>query len=400
MQNYLVVGAGLAGAVIANRLAWARDAKVTLIDRRDHLAGNCHTERCKDTGIMQHMHGAHIFHTSNKAVWDFVNQYADFRTFVNTPFAEHQDNYYPLPINLETLERFFKRRFTPQSAMEFMKERGDKQIVSPSNFREKGLMLLGEELYYAFFHGYTKKQWGRDPETLPASLLKRLPVRFTYNRSYYTSVYQGIPAAGYTEMVRAMLDHPNIRIELNTTFNDVTQAEEWTHIFYCGPIDEYYDYKFGRLRYRTVSWEKAIIKGDYFGHSSVNYPSEEVSYTRQREHKHYAYWEQHDHSIIMTEYSKETQPGDDPFYPLGLDADRLRFVQYFQHAQQEKRMTFIGRLATYRYLDMHQVIAESLELAKAPHGFPVFHPNVSAATGGPSPVVSKLQANGNACSQA
>jgi UDP-galactopyranose mutase len=172
------------------------------------------------------------------------------------------------------------------------------------------------------------------------------------------------------------LEHPSISIRLNTSFDESAKTEGWDHIFYSGPIDEYYQFRYGRLRYRTVSWDKEIVKGDYYGHSSVNYPSEDVIYTRRREHKHFAYWENHEKSIIFTEYSKETLPGDEPYYPLGLEADRLLFWQYFKEAEKETSMSFIGRLATYRYLDMHQVIGESLELAEGSNGFPVFHPNV------------------------
>lgn len=377
MKKYLVVGAGLAGAVLANKLAENPENRISVVEKRNHLAGNCHTQRCAETGIMQHMYGAHIFHTSNKSVWDFINKFADFRSFINTPFAEHEGEYFSLPINLDTLERFFKRRFTPQTAQEFVGNLGRKDIVDPQNFREQGLMLLGEDLYYAFFHGYTKKQWGREPDELPASILKRLPVRFNYNRSYYESVYQGIPAEGYTEMVRRMLDHPNISVMLETAFDTTVRDHGWDHIFYSGPIDEFYGYKFGRLRYRTVFWDKEIVNGDFFGHSSINYPSEAVIPTRRREHKHYSYWETHEKSVVFTEYSKETLPGDEPFYPLGLAEDKHLFQKYAEEAKDEAGLTFIGRLATYRYLDMHQVIAESLDLAISNNGFPVFHDNIT-----------------------
>jgi UDP-galactopyranose mutase len=384
MKDILVVGAGFSGAVLANCLSADSNCRITIVDQRNHLAGNCHTKRCEDTNIMQHMYGAHIFHTSDYRVWKFVNRYADFRSFINTPFAQYNNQYYSLPINLDTLERYFKRKFTPESARSFIEQIQCKEYESPKNFKEQGLRYLGEELYYAFFHGYTLKQWGIDPVNLPSSIIKRLPVRFNYNRNYYNSVYQGIPLEGYTKLVERLLCRNNIQIILGQKFTQDFDCQQYAHVFISSPIDQFFNYKFGRLRYRTVFWDKDVYHGDCLGHSSVNFPELTYKFTRKREHKHYAYWEKHDKTIVFTEYSKQTEAGDEPYYPLGLNEDNMVFKKYYDEALKKKCTTFIGRLGTYRYLDMHEVIHESLffgDLYKKFKGelgaLPVFHPNVA-----------------------
>lgn len=382
LKKVLVIGAGFSGAVISNKLSKNEDLTIDVVDKRNHIAGNCHTEKCDDTGIMQHMYGAHIFHTSSRRVWDYVNKFADFRTFINSPQALVNGSKYHLPINLGTLSKFFKKEFSPEEAKRFVENNLQrKDIVEPQNFEQQALKFLGDELYNAFFYGYTVKQWGRDPKELPASILKRLPIRYTHNNNYYRSVYQGIPAEGYTKLVERLLSPDNINVSLNVDFKSI-DVEGYDHVFVTMPIDEFFDYSFGRLRYRTVEWKKEVFNGDVFGHPGVNYPSLDIDFTRQREHKHYTPWENFDKTVVTTEYSKETQVGDEPYYPLSLEEDKQLFIQYMHKALSLSNYTFLGRLATYRYMDMHQVIEEALDLSDAYQKtsdfseIPVFHKNV------------------------
>lgn len=387
-KRVLVIGAGFSGAVVARRLANDPNTDIHVIDKREHVAGNCHTERCPETGVMQHVYGAHIFHTSSHRVWKFVNEFADFRTFINNPFARYDGALYSLPINLSTFSKFFDREFTPESAKRFLENELQRHdIEEPRNFEEQGLRFLGDDLYYAFFYGYTKKQWGREPRDLSASILKRLPVRFTYNSSYYSSVYQGIPAEGYTALVERILEKENIQIFLRVNWRDFP-LDQYDHVVVTSPLDEFFGYDQGRLRYRTVYWEKEIEYGDRFGHAAINYPGLDVSCTRQREHKHYCPWEHHDKTVIFTEYSKETEGDDDPYYPLSLPDDKVLCKRYMRRALELDGYTFLGRLATYRYLDMHQVIQEALEVADrylesegCLEKIPTFHENVRARVG-------------------
>ena len=387
-KKVLIIGAGFSGSVLASQIAQDEKLHIDIIDKRDHVAGNCHTDRCPETGVMVHAYGAHIFHTSSSRVWQFVNKFGDFRTFINNPFALYEGDLYSLPINLSTLSQFFRRRFSPESARKFLeKELQRKDITDPQNFEEQALRFLGDDLYYAFFYGYTKKQWGREPRELPASILKRLPVRFTYNSSYYASVYQGIPAEGYTTLIQRLLSYSNIKVHLNTDWRGFP-IDAYDHVVVTSPLDEFFNYDLGRLRYRTVFWEKEIEEGDRFGHPAVNYPDLNVECTRQREHKHYCPWETHDRTVIFTEYSKETEEGDDPYYPLSLAEDKVICKAYIQKALDLEGFTFLGRLATYRYLDMHQVIQEALEVADSYwesgqdlKRIPRFHHNVLTRVG-------------------
>lgn len=357
-----IAGAGFSGAVVARELALAGH-QVTVLDSRSHVAGNCHTERDSDTGVMVHVYGPHIFHTSNERVWNYVQQFEEFVPFVNRVKAIYNGRVYSLPINLLTINTFFGKTLNPAQAAEFMESLGDKTIADPQTFEEQALRFVGRELYEAFFKGYTQKQWGLHPSELPASILKRLPVRFNYDDNYYASKYQGMPRHGYTHIVERMLDHPNISVRLGTPFRR-EMAAEYDHVFYSGPIDAWFNYQEGRLGYRTLDFEVERHEGDYQGNAVINYCNQEVPWTRISEHKHFAPWEAHDKTLIYKEHSRLCGEGDTPYYPIRLVKDKSQLAKYVDLARQEVKTTFVGRLGTYRYLDMHVTIAEALDVAE------------------------------------
>jgi UDP-galactopyranose mutase len=357
-----VVGAGFSGAVIARELAQAGH-KVVVFDSRSHVAGNCHTERDTQTDVMVHVYGPHIFHTSNERVWNYVQQFDEFMPFINRVKSIYNGKVYSLPINLMTINAFFGKTLNPKEAAEFMDSIGDKSITDPQTFEEQALRFVGKELYEAFFKGYTQKQWGMHPSELPASILKRLPVRFNYDDNYYASKFQGIPKNGYTYIVERMLDHLNIEVRLNTLFSR-EQSTDYDHVFYSGPIDAWFGYPAGRLGYRTLDFAVERHEGDYQGNAVINYGNQEVPYTRISEHKHFTPWEQHDKTLIYKEYSRLCGENDTPYYPIRLVKDKTQLARYVELAQAERNVTFVGRLGTYRYLDMHITIEEALSVAE------------------------------------
>lgn len=362
MKSIAIAGAGFSGATIARELALS-GLKVFLFDCRSHIAGNCHTERDAQTDVMVHVYGPHIFHTSNERVWNYVQQFDEFVPFVNRVKAIYNGRVYSLPINLLTINTFFGKTLNPAQAAEFMESLGDKSIADPQTFEEQALRFVGRELYEAFFKGYTQKQWGLHPGELPASILKRLPVRFNYDDNYYASKYQGMPRHGYTHIVERMLDHPNISVRLGTPFRR-EMAAEYDHVFYSGPIDAWFNYQEGRLGYRTLDFEVERHEGDYQGNAVINYCNQEVPWTRISEHKHFAPWESHDKTLIYKEHSRLCGEGDTPYYPIRLVKDKSQLAKYVDLARQEAKTTFVGRLGTYRYLDMHVTIAEALDVAE------------------------------------
>jgi len=364
MKKYLIVGAGFSGAVIANQLSKDKNNQIIIIDEREHIGGNCYTTRDPETNVMCHVYGPHIFNTDNKVVWDYIQQFCEMIPFVNRVKTIYNDQVYSLPINLHTINQFFKKAFSPKEAASFIDSIADKTIVEPKNFEEQAMKFIGKDLYKAFFYGYTKKQWGCEPTMLPASILKRLPVRFNYNDNYYGNEYQGIPKDGYTAIFEKMLQPSNIDVRLGVKFNSTEDTSTYEHIFYTGPIDAYFDYKFGRLSYRTVYFEKFNTEGDYQGNAVINYANPEVPYTRVHEHKHFTPWEKLEKTTYYKEYSKETAIDDVPYYPKRLADDLITYEKYHAQSQELENVTFLGRLATYRYMDMHNVIAEALEIAK------------------------------------
>jgi len=366
INKLAVIGAGFSGAVLARelaeRLGWSSD----VFDERDHIGGNCHTERDAVSGVMVHVYGPHIFNTNDERVWKYVNRHGDFRPFVNRVKASTARGVFSMPINLHTINQFFGRAFSPAEAAEFIGTLGDRSIEDPENFEEQALKMLGRDLYETFFHGYTKKQWGCDPKELPAAVLKRLPVRFNYNDNYYDKKHQGIPEKGYSGVMGNILDHPKISVFLKTKVgpND-PRLKLYKHVVWTGPLDAYFAHAEGRLGYRTVTFERLDAEGDYQGNAVINYPDMSVPYTRIHEHKHFAPWEKHEKTVAFREYSKETEAEDIPYYPKRLEADKKLLERYEHMARQTKGVTFLGRLATYRYMDMEAVIREALEMADA-----------------------------------
>ena len=357
-----IVGAGLSGAVIGRELAKAGH-RVEIFDARDHIAGNCHTERDKDTGVMVHVYGPHIFHTDDREVWDYVNSFQSFLPYKNRVKTTSKGQVYSLPVNLHTINQFFGKTFRPDDARTFIDTQADSTIGDPKTFEEQALRFVGKDLYEAFFKGYTQKQWGCSPTELPASILKRLPVRFNYDDNYFAHKYQGMPQNGYTAMVGGILDHPNINVSLNTRFARA-QKDDFAHVFYSGPLDAYLDYEFGPLGYRTLDFERFTYHGDYQGCAVMNYGDVSVPHTRITEHKHFSPWEEHKGSVCYREFSRECVNGDIPYYPIRLVKDKEQLAQYVDRAKEETDITFVGRLGTYRYLDMDVTIREALDTAR------------------------------------
>jgi UDP-galactopyranose mutase len=362
MSSVAVVGAGFSGAVIARELALS-GWKVTVFDVRNHVAGNCHTQRDRETGVMIHVYGPHVFHTSNEEVWKYVQQFDAFLPYTNRVKAIYRGRVYSLPVNLLTINSFFATSLSPKEAQAFIEQRADKSIENPASFEEQALRLIGRELYEAFFKEYTTKQWGVRPSELPASLLKRLPVRFNYDDNYYSSRFQGMPEHGYTHVVQRMLDHRNIEVCLNTRFGREIAAD-YGHVFYSGPIDAWFGYSEGRLGYRTLDFELERHEGDYQGNAVVNYCEAAIPWTRISEHKHFAPWESHDRTVIYKEFSRCCGEQDVPYYPIRLVKERSLLARYKDLARDESSVTFVGRLGTYRYLDMDVSIEEALTVAR------------------------------------
>ena len=364
-KKYLIIGAGFSGTVLANQLAQHSACSIDIWDERDHIAGNCHTQRDEQTGIMVHQYGPHIFNTDKKEIWDFVNSLVEFRPYVHRVKAMSNGKVYSLPVNLHTINQLFGRSFTPGEAKAFLETLADSSITDPQNFEEQALRFIGKELYYAFFYGYTKKQWGCEPTELPASILKRIPVRFNYDDNYHNNLFTGIPVDGYTAVMEKLVDHPAIHVTLNKRFDPSMDTSGYDHVFYTGPIDAWFDHKYGRLGYRTVTFETHYADGDFQGTTQMNFCDEDVPYTRITEHKHFTNWEQHDKTIYFKEFSKETEPADIPYYPKRLEQDKKLLLQYRHDAESLEKVSFLGRLATYRYMDMHHVIGEALDFAKS-----------------------------------
>lgn len=360
-MRVLLVGAGLSGAVIGRSLAEAGH-DITIVEARDHVAGNCHTERDPDTGVMVHVYGPHIFHTDDAEVWKYVNSFENFLPYKNRVKTTSGGQVYSLPINLHTINQFYGRTLRPDEAKAFIEEQADTTIEDPQTFEEQALRFVGPDLYEAFFKGYTIKQWGMSPTELPASILKRLPVRFNYDDNYFFHAFQGMPENGYTAMVERILDHPKITVHLNTTFTR-DQAGDYDHVFYAGPLDGWFDYELGRLGYRTLDFERFTYDGDYQGCAVMNYGEEAVAHTRVTEHKHFSPWESHEGSVLYREFSRLAGPGDIPYYPIRQMDEKALLADYVALAERETGVTFVGRLGTYRYLDMDVTIREALDTA-------------------------------------
>lgn len=363
MKKYLIIGSGFAGSVIAEQLA--ENNTIHVIEERKHIGGNCYTEKDSETGVTIHQYGPHIFNTDNEDVWKYIQNFCKMMPFINRVKSVYKGQVYSLPVNLHTINQFFGKCFSPKEAQDFIESLGESEIANPKNFEEQALKFIGKDLYKAFFYGYTKKQWGCEPTNLPASILKRLPVRFNYNDNYYATKFQGIPENGYTEIFEKMLNHQNITVELNRKISaEEIDYSAYDHIFYTGPIDAFFNFKYGKLGYRTVFFEKNYAEGDFQGNAVINYADEETPFTRIHEHKHFTPWEEHEKTVYFKEFSKETEEQDVPYYPKRLKNDMEILEKYVEEKNRLNNITFLGRLATYRYMDMHHVIAEALEIAK------------------------------------
>ena len=357
--DYLVVGAGLYGAVFAYE-AKKKGKTCLVIDKRDHIAGNIYCENIHDINV--HKYGAHIFHTSDKKIWEYVNQFAEFNNYINSPVARYKDELYNLPFNMNTFSKMWNIA-TPQEAKDIIASQiADLNITEPKNLEEQALSLVGKDVYEKLIKGYTEKQWGRDCKDLPSFIIKRLPLRFIYDNNYFNDRYQGIPIGGYTKIVEKMLD--GIEVRLNTNYLD--NREEFDamadKIVYTGMIDQFYDYKLGVLEYRSVRFETEELDMENFqGNAVVNYTEREVPYTRIIEHKHFEFGKQPT-TIISREYSSEWKKGDEPYYPVNNDKNNNLYQQYKELADKEAKVIFGGRLSGYKYYDMDKVIMAALEM--------------------------------------
>ena len=361
-EHIAIAGAGFSGAVVARELAEAGH-RVEVFEGRSHVAGNCHTER-HASGVMVHVYGPHIFHTQDERVWAYVNRYGRMRPYTHRVRAVAQGRVYALPVNLLTINQFFGTTLSPAEAEAFIAERSDTSIDEPVSFEDQGLRFVGKELYEAFFAGYTKKQWGVEPSDLPASILKRLPLRFTYDDSYFNHPHQAIPEDGYTAIVERLLDHPSITVRLDRPLRQ-RELDAFDHSFWSGPIDAFFEHEHGRLAYRTLDFEQEVHAGDYQGCPVMNYCDEDVPFTRITEFKHFMPWEQHAQTVIYREFSRASGNSDIPYYPIRQVREKAQLLEYVQLAREVHGTTFVGRLGTYRYLDMDVAIGEALDVAEA-----------------------------------
>ena len=367
--DYLIVGAGLFGATFAYE-AGKKDKSCLVIDRRDHIAGNVYTK--EEDGINVHVYGAHIFHTSDKKIWQYINQFAEFNNYINSPIAVYKDELYNLPFNMNTFSKMWNIR-TPQEAKDIIASQiAELNITEPKNLEEQALSLAGRDVYEKLVKGYTEKQWGRDCKKLPSFIIKRLPLRFTYDNNYFNDRFQGIPMGGYTQIVEKMLEKADVvcgvdffdmRDEKNRLMGQLPDGTQVSYdkILFTGQIDEYYDYKFGPLEYRSVRFEtEKLDMENYQGNAVVNYTDREVPYTRIIEHKHFEFGKQPT-TIISREYSSEWKPGVEPYYPVNNEKNNALYEKYAAQAKEEGDVIFGGRLGQYKYYDMDKVLMAALE---------------------------------------
>ncbi len=360
--DYLIVGAGLFGAVFAHE-ATKRGYKCLVIDKRDHIGGNIYTESIE--GINVHKYGAHIFHTSNKEIWEYINEFAEFNNYINSPVAVYKDELYNLPFNMNTFSRMWNIK-TPAEAKKIIAEQIESlHITDPQNLEEQALSLAGTDVYTKLIKGYTEKQWGRPCTELPAFIIRRLPFRFTYDNNYFNDRYQGIPMGGYTAIIEKMLEGSDVQTDTDFFEFRKTNPDIAGKIVFTGMIDEYFGYRLGALQYRSVRFETEILDTDnYQGNAVVNYTDREVPYTRIIEHKHFEYGTQ-PKTVISREYSSEWSVGMEPYYPVNNEENNALYQQYKALADKEENVIFGGRLGQYKYYDMDKVIAAALEAVDA-----------------------------------
>ena len=361
MYDYLIVGAGLSGAIFAHE-ANKRGKKVKVIDKRDHIGGNIYCQSVE--GINVHKYGAHIFHTSNKKVWEYVNQFAEFNNYINSPIANYQGHLYNLPFNMNTFYALWGTK-TPQEVKDKIAEQTTHmQDVEPKNLEEQAIKLIGTDVYEKLIKGYTEKQWGRSATELPPFIIKRLPVRLTYDNNYFNDRYQGIPIGGYNVIIEKLLE--GIEVELNTDFFADRKSLEAsaTKLVFTGMIDQFFDYKFGELEYRSLRFEHEILdQENYQGNAVVNYTERDIPYTRIIEHKHFEFGTQAK-TVITREHPADWKRGDEPYYPINDAKNNAIYEQYLAEAEKNGRVIFCGRLADYKYYDMHVTVERALDVVE------------------------------------
>ena len=365
--DLVVVGSGFYGLTVAERTATQLDKRVLVLERRSHLGGNAYSEPEPETGIEIHRYGAHLFHTSNKRVWEYVNQFTDFTSYQHKVYTRYEDQVYAMPPNLSTMSAFAGHALTPAEAKQWVADLAAEVQGDPRNAEEKAVSLVGRPLYEALFRGYTAKQWQTDPTELPAAIIARLPVRFTFENRYFKDTYEGLPVDGYTAWLTNMADHPNIEIRLDTDYFEVREAiPAGTPVVYTGPLDRYFEYSEGYLGWRTLDFEREVVPvGDYQGTSVMNYADQQVPYTRIHEFRHFHPERDYpdDKTVIVREYSRFADKEDEPYYPINTAEDRSKLERYRELAKAEARdrnVLFGGRLGTYKYLDMHMAIGSAL----------------------------------------
>ena len=368
MTDLVVVGSGFFGLTIAERCATQLGLKVLVLDRRPHIGGNAYSEPEPETGIEVHKYGAHLFHTSNQRVWDYVNHFTAFTGYQHRVFTVYKGRVYPMPVNLATICEYFGRYMSPEDARALVAEQADEiDTDKAENFEEKGISLVGRPLYEAFFRGYTAKQWQTDPKDLPAAIVSRLPVRYNFNNRYFSDTFEGLPVNGYTAWLENMADHPNIEVRLDSDFFDVRDDIRGNiPVVYTGPVDAYFGFQAGELSWRTLDFELEVQKtGDFQGTPVMNYADEDVPFTRIHEFRHFhpeRDWYPNDKTVIMREYSRFADKGDEPYYPINTAEDRQKLLAYRDLAKAEPDVLFGGRLGTYKYLDMHMAIGSALTM--------------------------------------
>lgn len=370
--DLVVVGSGLFGLTIAEQAATELGLKVALLDRRSHIGGNAYSEKEKQTGIEVHRYGAHLFHTSNERVWEYVNRFTEFTNYVHRVYTRHDGIVYPMPINLGTINQFFNAAYSPAEAKALIAEQaGELAGTDPQNLNDKGISLIGRPLYEAFIKHYTAKQWQTPPEELPASIISRLPVRYNYDNRYFNDKYEGLPVDGYAAWLERMAAHPNIEVHLNTDFFEPGHQYSRENVLgqipvvYTGPVDRYFDYAEGDLSWRTIDLEEEVLPiEDFQGCSVMNYPDADVPFTRIHEFRHFHPERDYtkDATVIMREYSRFANKGDEPYYPVNTSVDREKLLAYRDLAKGENNVLFGGRLGTYKYLDMHMAIGAALSM--------------------------------------
>ncbi|OKL46386.1 UDP-galactopyranose mutase [Boudabousia liubingyangii] len=368
--DIVIVGSGFFGLTIAERCANELGLKVLIVEKRSHIGGNAYSEADPKTGIEVHKYGAHLFHTSNERVWEYVNRFTSFTPYVHKVYTNHRGVVYSMPINLGTINQFFGAAYGPEEARALIQEQaGELSGKDPENLNDKGISLIGRPLYEAFIKEYTGKQWQTDPKELPASIISRLPVRYNYDNRYFNDTYEGLPTEGYTAWINKMVEHPNIEILTDTDFFDDSQPYSKSAlvgkkpVIYTGPLDKYFDYSQGALSWRTIDFETEYPEcGDYQGTSVMNYADAEIPFTRIIEPRHFHPERDYptDKTIIMKEYSRFAEANDEPYYPINSDKDREALLEYRRLAEQEDGVLFGGRLGTYQYLDMHMAIGSAL----------------------------------------